>query len=377
MRLPGRRRLLVWGLLPLVLAIVVLLFAGGRGPARGSVLSRGAGGWLAARRYVEARGVPVALLDRPLASAAGPTEGVLVVSFPWTSLSLDAAGPFEEHLRRGGDLVLAYSGEMNPVEWTVLEELGLSPEEARRAPWGPLAWRRFSVEEWSLPPDPKLGREARPIRIWAPRFVPKPPKEAEVLFRTPKGDPAVAVVPRFRGRIWMVPVDALANARLGEAGNADLLETLVARLGRPWTFDEYHHGLSGARDLETVAFGRVLDLVLIHLALLYLVAVFTLSRKFGPPWREPPVVTGSAGSFLLGLGTLHDRLGHHREAARLLLARTRDLAPDLAVPEDLALQAESGDRRSFTELAKALARLKRGGIERGGTPLAEPRRPDA
>lgn len=359
MRLPGRRQLAVWGLLLiLVLGLAGALLGGGGGPVRGSVLSRGAGGWLAARRYVEARGAKVALLDRPLASLQKPVEGTLVVSFPWTTLSLNAAGPLEEHLQRGGDLVLAYTGERNPIEWVVLEELGLSHGEPRRAPWTPWEWRRFSQQEWSLVPDPKLGAKVRPVRVWAPRSIPKLPKGAEILFRTPEGDPAVAVVPRFKGRIWVMPVDALANARLGGDGNADLLETLVQRLDRRWTFDEYHHGLAGVRDVETVAFGRVLDLVLIHLAVLYAVAVFTLSRRFGPAWQEPPVVTGSVGSFLLGLGALHDRLGHHREAARLLLARTRDLNPDLAVPEDLSRRAESVDRRDFVELAKAVARLK-------------------
>ncbi|HSF41286.1 MAG TPA: DUF4350 domain-containing protein [Thermoanaerobaculia bacterium] len=373
MRLPGRRGLVIWGLLLVVLlGAVTALFGGGEGPMRGSVLSRGSGGWLAARRYAEGRGVRVALLDRPLAAAAsaGPLDGVLVVSFPWTSIALDAAEPIEEHLRQGGDVVLAYSGERNTMEWIVLEELGLSPEPARKLSLSPFAWRRSSREEWTLRPDPKLGAGVRPVRVWPPRFVPKLPKGAEVLFRTPGGDPAVAVVPRFQGRIWVLPVDALANSRLQEAGNADLLETLVRRLERRWTFDEYHHGLVAVRDPQTVAFGRVLDLVLIHLALLYGVAVFTLSRRFGPAWDEPPVVIGSVGSFLLGLGALHHRLRHHREAAALLLARTRDLSPDLAVPEDVARKAESGDPKDFVELAKTLARLKRGGIELE-------RRPDA
>lgn len=374
MKAPGWRRWALWGLLFVVLlGGLAALFGGGEGPMRGSALSRGAGGWLAARRYAEARGVRVALLDRPLAavSAEAPLEGALLVSFPWTTIALDAAGPLEEHLRQGGDLVLAYSGETNPMEWIILEELGLEAESARKPTWNPFAWRRFTREEWSLKPDPKLGPGVRPVRVWPPRYVPRLPKEAEILFRTPDGRPAVAVVPRAQGRIFVLPVDAIANARLKEPGNADLLETLVARLERRWTFDEYHHGLSGVRDAETVAFGRVLDLVLIHLGLLYAVAVFTLSRRFGPAWEEPPVLTGSVGSFLLGLGALHDRLRHHREAAGLLLARTRDLSPDLAVPEDVARKAESGAPKDFLELAKTVARLKR-----GGTPQKE-RRPDA
>lgn len=374
MKAPGWRRWAVWGLLLVVLlGGLAALFGGGEGPMRGSALSRGAGGWLAARRYAEARGIRVALLDRPLAAASSeaPLDGALLVSFPWVTIALDAAGPLEEHLRQGGDLVLAYSGEVNPMEWVVLEELGLAPESARTPTWNPLAWRRFSREEWSLQPDPKLGPGVRPVRVWPPRYVPKLPKGAEVLFRTPDGRPAIAVVPRSGGRIFVLPVDALANARLKEPGNADLLETLVRRLERRWTFDEYHHGLAGVRDAETVAFGRVLDLVLIHLGLLYVVAVFALSRRFGPAWEEPPVVTGSVGSFLLGLGALHHRLGHHREAAALLLARTRDLSPDLVIPEDVEGKAGSNAAKDFLELSQTVARLKR-----GGTPPKE-RRPDA
>ncbi|HEX6863962.1 MAG TPA: hypothetical protein VF414_14135, partial [Thermoanaerobaculia bacterium] len=103
-----------------------------------------------------------------------------------------------------------------------------------------------------------------------------------------------------------------------------------------------------------------LDLVLIHLGLLYVVAVFTLSRRFGPAWEEPPVVIGSVGSFLSGLGALHHRLRHHKEAAALLVARTRDLSPDLAVPEEAVRKAGSGQPRDFVDLARTLARLKRG-----------------
>ncbi|HKV07781.1 MAG TPA: hypothetical protein VJ725_06575 [Thermoanaerobaculia bacterium] len=364
MRLPSRSRWVLWAVLSVLvfLGLGVFLFGGGEGPVRGSALSRGAGGWLAARRYAEARDVRVALLDRPLAAASSekPLDGALLVSFPWTAVSLDAAGPLEKHLQEGGDLVLGYSGEVNPMEWIVLEELGLPPERARTPTWNPFTWRRQSREEWSLKPDPKLGPGVRPVRVWPSRYVPKLPKGAEILFRTPDGRPAVAVVPRFQGRIFVLPVDALANARLKEAGNADLLETLVRRLESPWTFDEYHHGLAGARDAETVAFGRVLDLVLIHLGLLYVVAVFTLSRRFGPAWEEPPVVIGSVGSFLSGLGALHHRLRHHKEAAALLLARTRDLSPDLAVPEEAVRKAESGQPKDFVDLARTLARLKRG-----------------
>jgi hypothetical protein len=180
-----------------------------------------------------------------------------------------------------------------------------------------------------------------------------------VLYRAPSGQPMIVRLQRHRGSLWLLPADALANARLGEAGNADLLETLLARLGPRWTFDEYHHGLVAVEAEEDKAFGRIIDLVLIHLLILYALALVTLSRRFGPSWREPPVVTGSVGSFLVGLGTLHHRLRHHREAAQRLLERTRELSPDLVVPEDLARRAESADPRGLVEVARALVQLRR------------------
>ena len=130
MRLPlpaGRRWLAAAGT-ALVLAIVVALVASGRSEARGSVLSRGPGGWFAARRYLEARGARVRLLDRPLESLDPlETGGVLVTALPWQQgLSEDAGEQLARHLRRGGSLVLAYSGDAeNPAELLVLKGLGL------------------------------------------------------------------------------------------------------------------------------------------------------------------------------------------------------------------------------------------------------------
>src|SRR5262249_21634621 len=127
------------------------------------------------------------------------------------------------------------------------------------------------------------------------------------------------------GRVVVLPAEALSNARLFEAGNADLLEALSRALVEPWGFDEYHHGLSmPAPDVapqSTLAF----DVVLLHLVLLYALAASGLVRRFGPAWAEPSSMTGSTGTFLLGLGTLHHRLGHHHAAARLLLERAQQL----------------------------------------------------
>lgn len=366
MRLPtprSRRWLAAAGIAAL-LVVLAALTASGRSEARGSVLSRGPGGWLAARRYLEARGVRVRLLGQP--PDRQENGGVLVTAFPWQQgLSPDAGEALEEHLRRGGNLVLAYSGDpANPAEMVALRGLGLSLGEVRKLTLNPLRWRQFNRQEWDLRPAPGLtGGE--PVRVWAPRWAPrwssKNPKLARVLYQGPGGEPLVAAFSQRRGTVWLVPADAFANARLGKAGlagNADLLETLRRRLGDDWTFDEYHHGFTGRPLLETVAVGRTLDLILLHLAALYLAAVLVLARPFGPPWSPPPVVTGSAGAFLLGLGAIHHRLGHHREAAQRLLARVHELDRDFD-PAGLEDQAEAVGARGFVALAREVARRRK------------------
>jgi hypothetical protein len=372
----GGRRVLLASLAVLgFLALAVLgAVAGGAGEAQGSSLSRGPAGWLAARKYLEARGARVALWRQPLERLSG--KEVLVVAFPWQNgISAEAGGRIDAHLQRGGAVVLAWSGSpSNAGEVLALDGLGLALQEVRKAPVSFFAWRKFSREEWDLRPagnssglsSGSSGKAAAPLRIWAPRTMPELPEtsnaeEAEVLYRTPAGRPAVVRLRRHRGSLWLLPADALANARLGTAGNADLLETLLARLGKQWTFDEYHHGLVAAEAEENGSFTHILDLVLLHLALLYVLAVMTLSRRFGSAWREPPVVTGSVGSFLLGLGALHHRLGHHQDAARRLLERSRELFPDVPLPEELARRAASAGPQDLVAVARGLVRLRREG----------------
>jgi hypothetical protein len=183
-----------------------------------------------------------------------------------------------------------------------------------------------------------------------------------VLYRTPAG---AAVVFTFRGgggtagRVAVLPAAVLANGRLGEPGNGDLLETLRGWLGEPWIFDEYHHGLAAPAAVEAqAARGWVLDLAAAHLVALYLLAAVALGRRFGTPWREPPVVAGSTGGFFLGLGELHHRLGHHGEGARLLLERLEELDGEPPLPPGEVRRAETVDAAAFLDLARRAARRR-------------------
>jgi hypothetical protein len=334
------------------IGLIAIVSSHTRGGGAGSAQSRAAAGWAAARLYVQARGTPVVLIDRPLAEALGP-PGVLALVFPWQRWELSELRPLLlRHLQAGGDIVFAYSGEQpHPAgEGRVAEALGLDQTTLRpRPPLGPFAWRAFAATEWELRP-PGDADPARAIRVRAFAHGFKAPADATTLLADAEGRALAFAFPRLRGRVVALPAALLANAGVGSRAAADLLETLRVGLRGAWSFDEYHHGLTAAVTPASVASRRVFDLWLLHLAVVYLLALLALARPFGPVWSEPTVCSGSAATFLRGLGALHRRLGHEREAAALLVARARELDPRIAErdPEGTGLlslaQALAGER---------------------------------
>ncbi len=363
-----RRGYLIWGLV-LGLAVLAGVWLGSGAGALSSALSRDSGGWLAAHRYLAGRGTSIHLRDRPL-TAAIETE-ILVLAFPWQQGIVDgeieALGDF---LRRGGTVLLAYSGKIGGfLEEKVLAALRLPTIEVRSTPpLAPLPWWRYHNTSWSLEPAegwrPQGGganEDRLPVlAVGAMRGAPEAPSTARVFYRLPSGTPLVFDYPLHRGRVVALPANALANARLGEAGNADFLESLRGWLAGDWSFDEYHHGLVAAEAAAASTSRFAWDLFIVHLALIYLLGLLALGRRFGPVWREAPVASGSAASFLRGLGALHRRMAHHAEAAGLLVERARSYTPGLALDgaaERRALGVD-GDR-DLVGLARDVARAQR------------------
>jgi hypothetical protein len=353
------RRGEVLGLVVLVAVVVLAVWSlsGSTQGGAGSALSRSGAGWLAARAYLEAQGTDVQLLDRPLADYHD--GGVLVLAFPWQRYDGSRlADALARHLRAGGDVVFAFAGQealrAEAIEAGVAEGLGLGWHTAsERPPLNPLRWREYAGQEWDLVPEPSLGA-AGTLRVRALRAWPEMPEGGQALFRDPAGRPVVFTYASSGGRVVALPAEVLCNARL--AGSADLLETLRVHLGDRWTFDEIHHGLFAAASPGAQVPRRMLDLWLLHLAVLYGLCLWALGRRLGPAWSEPPLAKGSAAAFLLGLGALHQRLGHHGQAAALLVARARELDPRLASTEDQRGPAvQAGDARGLVELAGAVA----------------------
>ena len=325
-------------------------------PADASTLSRGSRGWLIARRYLEEKGSRVTLLDAE-PEAAG--QGVLVVAFPWQHIGFDSP-MIGRHLQGGGTILFAYSGQRyDGSEAVMARELDLSWEPvAEDPPLNPFRWRKYASREWSLTADDTLAAGLRSARIDALDRIPKAPDGARVLVRGPAGRALGFVFPRGRGRVVALPADALSNARIGEPGNADLLEMLRNDLGEVWSFDEFHHGLSPPPSPAERGPQRGLTLYLLQIVFVYLLVVFAVARRFGPTWREPAVASGSAATFLLGLGALHHQLGHHREAARLLVSRAREFDPRLT----LADPPETAEH-DLLELARRVAEAQSGKVK--------------
>jgi hypothetical protein len=314
------------GLLVLFAALGIFLQGSS---AAGSALSRNARGALALRRLVEAYGVSTTVLREP--ALRGGDSGALVVLFPWQSaLPVDDGLPLLQHVRDGGALVLGYTGQAHSVmEARVLDDLfHLELERARpEPPLAPWEWRRYSRETWTLHPDSAELPGLAEARVSALSEIPRPPVGARVLYRNESDRTVVFSYSYGRGQVFVMPSEMLANGRLSEAGNADWAVTLARALPRRWTFDEYHHGLTAeaAPEAGVVHTEHFMDLYLGQLVFLYLMALLALGRRFGPAWREPRVVSGSVARFLVGLGGLHARLGHHDEAAAVLVQRAQEL----------------------------------------------------
>ena len=341
------------------LATVVFWLLAGKPEASGpSTLSRSGSGWLAARRYLEERGHEILMQDEPFSFAR---SGPLVTAFPWEgSLGAEEETAIRAHLSRGEDLVVGYSGEQKQhSEVRLWRLLGMGLEHVRGdLPLEPMAWYRYRTEEWRLRPDDSLPADTRPVLIGATRWIPRAPAGARVLFRTPKGDAAVFILRFGGGRVFVLPSDAFSNARLSAAGNADVLESWARQLEGRIVFDEYHHGLSAPAAAQTGS-GLAFDFLIGQLLLVYALGVTALSRRLGQPWRETPVRSGSTASFLMALAVRHRRLGHFRDAAKLLLVRLERLDPSWVPSAELLSAAGGADEKAFVEIAAAVSRRGR------------------
>jgi len=166
--------------------------------------------------------------------------------------------------------------------------------------------------------------------------------------------PVVVQMPTGEGQaFWWAAATPLTNAGLREPGNLELfLECLGPPDGRRVLFDEYFHGMRasiGAAVLRTPA-----KWVLIQLAAVGVLVLWTYSRRSGPIVRPAPESRLSPLEFVRTLGSLYQRAGAAPvpvDAAyrRVRFWLTRRLGLSADTPPDLIERAVR-DRWGLTNL---------------------------
>lgn len=286
---------------------------------RGGASSRsgGAGGYRAVAAWLAASGREVVEHDRPLGEA--PPDGLLVVATPlaaaWTA---EDAAALQRRLDAGG-AVLLLVGAADPTTHAVLDGMGLAvapnPHAAPPA-WWPWAWGDGGRE--------LVNRDGATLRVKRARHRLVVPPTAEALWTDADGVAEAAILAR-RGPVAVFPASAFANAWIDEPGNLEALVAVLARVAPdgPVVFDEWHQGFQREAAVEAGPVRHVLTAIFAQGALLYGLALWTLSRRSGPPRARPlpppPAVAGELGA----LARLHREAGHAGEAGSWLLAEAR------------------------------------------------------
>ena len=350
-----------------VLVIVLLLPTSGEAAQRPSVFSRSARGLLAARQYLESRGVQVESWDKPLSDLPA-APGVLVVACPLAApFSYEDAEAAREWVLRGGSIVLLSSGDRpDPRELGLFLAHDLGHVRTREDP--PLRWSAW--KEWRLA-DERLTSLAAPGEEEPPRSLVvlagthavSRPGGARDLFFDEGGTPKVFELRRGKGRVVVVNNSTLwSNGWIARAGNASFLARVTARLtadGGKVLFDEWHQGVRVVSGAARSAVVTPFELLVAHGALIYLAAVWTLSRRFGPKMRSSPPRGRPGAAALMSLAELHHRSGHAPAAGRRLVEVARRRARRAGDAEEEIPVAFEGGVRELRRLARRIGELQR------------------
>ncbi|HVS64918.1 MAG TPA: hypothetical protein VMT85_15605 [Thermoanaerobaculia bacterium] len=370
------KRLWLWALAGAIALLAILLITTSSTGATSSALGRGSLGWRGLERLLDSRGIESALLDRALEhrdpilerpeapGAPTPAPATLVLGFPWQrgGLGWDPA-PVLGFVRRGGRLVLATSSGATPsvAERRLIDALGVEWEAQPRAgALRPLSWwrQRRRGERWAASDNAPF---TAPLVTGSLGGIARPPRESDatVLAVDGEGAPVAAVFEVEEGEVWLLPSQVLANAYLGEPGNASLALVLADNVSGPLLFDEFHHGLISAEAQLAEPAGRAFDAAIVQLGLLWGLAVLAFAWRFGPAWPTPVQLVDAHRSFLVGLGALHHRLGHERQAAGALVRRMAAYDPSLVPPDQVETMLRHAETAPLLELARELCRPPR------------------
>ncbi len=339
-----RRLLLICLATVVVLAVVTGLFARDQNrddnPLPSSYLT-GRHGARAAYEMLEASGYSLERWEQPLSDLAARADAgtVVIVAEPiFDNAAADKA--VDEILKRGGRVLvtgisggqLLPSGAVQPPTQFQLAACKLAPEGL-----APLAG---SGEVWMMP--------AAGWKLASPRYH---------VDYTCAGQPAVVEYAEGAGHVvWWASSTPLENGSIGRAGDLDLLlNSLEARDGHHFYWDESLHGETPSQ--WSYARGPALNLLLIGLAVLGLLVVFSFSRRSGPVRDLPLPARASPIEFLEALGSLYAKAGASATAVSLAYGRFRRKMGELCGLNGMQLNAEelgAALRRRFPQAGEEL-----------------------
>lgn len=374
----------------LVFVAILVWFStsSGAGP---STWSRGPRGLQLAHAYLEARELPVARWDVPLTELGTPgseaSPGALVLALPLRrGLSDEEAAALDRWVIAGGRLVVLGSGErVPPAEAYTLRKLGLEGRPLRGDPplWW-FSWKAWTEEVGELVPeepggmaltvrtgDAALRPVAQPVARVLQRFddagqpTPEELEEWSGLVGTeaPSGTPAVFSIRRGYGEVFVVNNgSAFGHGLLEEGDNLAFLEGLAREItadGGTLAFDELHHGFPAPGAEPPAEADPAFWAVVGQLGLLWILAVWTVSRPFGPPLARMRTRSGAVGRELAALASLHRRSKHAPEAGARLLALARARARRGGLGEAELPEAFEGGEAELLALARSVGEAQR------------------
>jgi len=339
-----RRLLLICLAAVVVLAVVTGLFARNQNrddnPLPSSYLT-GRHGARAAYEMLQDSGYRLERWEQPLTDLAAQAdpETVVILAEP-TFYSTAASKAVDEILKRGGRvLVTGISGGQLVPESAVQPPSQFQMAACKLSPEG-LAPLASSGEVWMTP--------AAGWKLASPRY------HSEY---TCAGQPVVVEFSEGAGHVvWWASSTPLENGSIGRGGDlALLLNSLGAREGHRFYWDESLHGETPSE--WSYARGPALNLLLIGVAVLALLVVFSFSRRSGPVRDMPLPARASPIEFLEALGSLYAKAGASATAVSLAYGRFRRKMGELCGLNGTQLSAEelgAALRRRFPQAGEEL-----------------------
>jgi len=343
------RRSGVLFLVAVALLTLLVVWASGRGsgPAATSVGTTPAG-LRGAALLAEHHGNTVASWRRPLTElmdAADAADGpsVLVVTLPLVRrLDADDGAALGEWLAAGHSLVLQTDGQtLHSLQVGDLDTSGLEMS-FRQVPE-----RRGTIAERVAPAVWTFTEEGGgAIAVSAPDLVTADHAGDEVVY----GNRDVGAVRRRAvgpGVVWLLDGPVLTNRWLARGtGNATLWAAILDGAAGVW-FDDYHQGLSAVDLLVRDTPQWPYRLLLAHLALLWMVSVWSVARPYSRVEAGQVIRRSSVARELSDLARIHAHNDHSAGAEASLRAHA-----GAAVP---------ADAQDLLTLAKRIAAMQDAG----------------